>query len=355
MFRFFETLVDSTASPPGEPPSGLRTFYWHFIAQAKGLFAALFALGFVLAVVEAVVPYLIGRLVNCLSSVPRLSAFSRGAGRCSWPWRRSCSWCGRWARSCFACSSTTRLPSPSPRWFIGRITGTWCASRSGFFQEDFAGRFANRVLQTGRPLRETVVCRGARRLADPDFRRDLHRSSRHAGHSPGRAHGRPGSVLWCAARLPLPKHAGPLARDLERGASAVSGKVVDSFTNIMTVKLFGRRTRTTYISDGYRRASTTLSPASSVSTPSMCSASSSSTRSFWSTTGGIGVWLFTLGPRRCGHADHRRSADNPDHRHVKLGGVRNRRDLREYRHRAGGHEDDRAAAEPCSTSLTRAR
>src|SRR6478609_2878344 len=75
MFSFFDSLVDSTASPPSEPPSGLRTFYWHFVRQAKGLFAALFVVGFVLAVLEAVVPYLIGRLVSILSSVPRERVF----------------------------------------------------------------------------------------------------------------------------------------------------------------------------------------------------------------------------------------------------------------------------------------
>src|SRR5262245_47752070 len=71
MFRFFETRIDPTARPPqAEPPATLRGFYWHYIRQAKGLFAALFALGFVLAIIEAVIPYLIGRLVSILSRTP---------------------------------------------------------------------------------------------------------------------------------------------------------------------------------------------------------------------------------------------------------------------------------------------
>ena len=71
MFRYFETQIDPTARPPeAEPPATLRGFYWHYIRQAKGLFAALFALGFVLAVIEALIPFLIGRLVSILSRTP---------------------------------------------------------------------------------------------------------------------------------------------------------------------------------------------------------------------------------------------------------------------------------------------
>ena len=42
MFRFFETRIDFRKQPPAEsPPDTLWGFYWHFIAQAKGLFIAL--------------------------------------------------------------------------------------------------------------------------------------------------------------------------------------------------------------------------------------------------------------------------------------------------------------------------
>ena len=45
MFRFFETLLPNAVPPPAQvrrsgPPAGLLAFYWHFIAQARILFAA---------------------------------------------------------------------------------------------------------------------------------------------------------------------------------------------------------------------------------------------------------------------------------------------------------------------------
>ena len=44
-----------------------------------------------------------------------------------------------------------------------------------FFQNDFAGRIANRVMQTGPALRESVVSGDKRRLVHPGLRRRRHR------------------------------------------------------------------------------------------------------------------------------------------------------------------------------------
>jgi ATP-binding cassette subfamily B multidrug efflux pump len=42
--KLFQGSIRGTASPPpGAPPQGLAAFYWHFIRQARGWFAALFA------------------------------------------------------------------------------------------------------------------------------------------------------------------------------------------------------------------------------------------------------------------------------------------------------------------------
>lgn len=156
MFRFFDSLVDSTASPPGEPPSGLRTFYWHFIRQAKGLFAALFVVGFVLAVIEAVVPYLIGRLVSVLASVPRERVFD-AAGQLLLIMaaivlvvRPLGTILFRLLMNHSIAVSFTTLVHWQNYWHVVR-------QPLAFFHDDFAGRLANRVMQTARPLRESIV------------------------------------------------------------------------------------------------------------------------------------------------------------------------------------------------------
>ena len=42
LFRRFESRIQATATPPPEaPPPQLLAFYWHFVRQARGLFAAM--------------------------------------------------------------------------------------------------------------------------------------------------------------------------------------------------------------------------------------------------------------------------------------------------------------------------
>ena len=61
MFAFFEQLVRPTDIPAKSPPSGLLPFYWHFVSQTKGLYAALFATGLAVALIDTLIPVFIGR------------------------------------------------------------------------------------------------------------------------------------------------------------------------------------------------------------------------------------------------------------------------------------------------------
>src|SRR5918993_4408773 len=79
-FRLFESLIDPVARP-GEraarllgspvpaapPPRSLLGFYWHFVRQARGLFAALFLAGMVVALLDLLIPVFIGRVVAFLT------------------------------------------------------------------------------------------------------------------------------------------------------------------------------------------------------------------------------------------------------------------------------------------------
>jgi ATP-binding cassette subfamily B multidrug efflux pump len=293
MFRFFETLVDSTASPPGEPPSGLRTFYWHFIRQAKGLFAALFMLGFALAVVEAVVPYLIGRLVSVLSSVPRERVFDAAGqlllvmGAIVLVVRPLGTILFRLLVNHSIAVSFTTLVHWQNYWHVVR-------QPLAFFHDDFAGRLANRVVQTGRPLRDTIVSSvravwqilifGATAiglLSTQDIRLA----------APMMAW-----FLFYGALLAytLPK-VQVRSRETSEMRSAISGKIVDTFTNMMTVKLFGRRTDDdAYIRDGFQRFQAAFARQQRLNTVYVfCLVCLNAI--LLATTGGIGVWLFSLG------------------------------------------------------------
>ncbi|MEO6407357.1 MAG: hypothetical protein ABIO45_01220, partial [Burkholderiaceae bacterium] len=70
-FGWFERRIHPTASPPGPPPAGLIAFYWHFIRQTRGLYAAMFATGLAVALVDTLIPVFIGKLVTLMQATDR--------------------------------------------------------------------------------------------------------------------------------------------------------------------------------------------------------------------------------------------------------------------------------------------
>jgi hypothetical protein len=66
-----------TAVPAaGAPPEGLVAFYWHFIKQTKGWYAAMFAASLAVALLDTVVPLFIGRLVSLMETTDRAAALA---------------------------------------------------------------------------------------------------------------------------------------------------------------------------------------------------------------------------------------------------------------------------------------
>ena len=292
MFRYFESRLDFMKKPPGvSPPDTLWGFYWHFVSQAKGLFLALFGLGFVLAVFEALIPYLIGRLVSALSNTSPEGIF-REAGPLLVTMaaiillvRPLGTILFRLLVNHSLAVSFTSMVHWQNYWHVVR-------QPLGFFQEDFAGRIANRVLQTARPLRESVlsVARAVWQilifgaasiglLGTEDIRLALPMAG--------------WFVLYAgllAVALPRIQRR---SRESSEARSAVTGKVVDSFTNIMTVKLFGRRRdEDEYISDGYRRFNDAFLLQQRVNTVYVASLTFLNAI-FLVATGAMAVWLFS--------------------------------------------------------------
>ena len=68
-------IIDATATPgPGPPPQGLAAFYWHFIRQTRGWYAAMFVASLAVALLDTVIPLIIGRLVALMEAVDRQAA-----------------------------------------------------------------------------------------------------------------------------------------------------------------------------------------------------------------------------------------------------------------------------------------
>ena len=136
--------------------AGLLRFYWHFIRQARWLIAALFLVGGLIAVLDAAIPAFIGRVVSLVST-------ARGRTRC-WrdAWPQFAAMAGGAAAGAAGGDALRRtcminqVVNPGLANLI-RWQNHWHVVRQSwtFFQNDFAGRIANRVMQTGPALRES--------------------------------------------------------------------------------------------------------------------------------------------------------------------------------------------------------
>src|SRR5690349_25126309 len=79
--KLFQGRIRGTSRPArGAPPSGLLAFYWHFVRQTKGWFAAMFAASLSVALLDTVIPLFIGRLVSLMEATDRMAALER-----EWP------------------------------------------------------------------------------------------------------------------------------------------------------------------------------------------------------------------------------------------------------------------------------
>ena len=222
----------------GGPPAGLAAFYWHFVRQTKGWYAAMFAASLAVAALDTVIPLFIGRLVSLMEAADRMAAL-----REQWPMlvgmialvlvvRPLVLLADIAIRHMVLIPGATSLIRWQSHWHV--IRQSW-----PFFQNDFAGRIANRVMQTAHALRESVMASiravwyiGAygvityALMAMADWRLGVP------------------TLVWFGGYLVFLWHFVPRMRDLARESSEarslVMARVVDSYTNVLTVKLFAR-------------------------------------------------------------------------------------------------------------------
>ena len=248
MFAFFETRIRPTAPPPGAPPAGLLAFYWHFIRQTRGIYVAMFATGLCVALIDTAIPVFIGKLVTLMQAPDRAAAFDAATPMLLTMvgvvliGRPLAMLADSLVRNNAVVPGVTSLIRWQSHWHV--VRQSW-----PFFQNDFAGRIANRVMQTSNAVRECVVSSiralwyiaiygvsamvlmGAAdwRLAVP-------------------------TALWFCGYVFFLRYFVPRMRDRAKlsseARSMVMGRVVDSYTNILTVKLFARaRDEDRYVRD----------------------------------------------------------------------------------------------------------
>ncbi len=238
MFRFFESRVRPTLVPPGPPPPGLLPFYRHFIGQTRGLFVAMFATGLAVALIDTAIPVFIGRLVTLMQAGDPATALAAAL-----PLLLGMAVVVLVGRPmALALDSLVRNNATVPGvTSLIRWQSHWHVVRQGwpFFQNDFAGRIANRVMQTANAVRESVVSSiralwyigvyGISSLvlmAHADWRLAVPTLFWFAGYA-----------FFLSYFVPRMRNRAKASSELR---SMVMGRVVDSYTNILTVKLFAR-------------------------------------------------------------------------------------------------------------------
>ena len=239
MLRRFEALLQPTAGTPSPPPtSGLARFYWHYIGQARWFAAALFGFGGLIAILDTMIPTFIGRIAGLVSShAPETMV------RDTWPQLLTMAIVLGLIRPLTFLAhnivvnqivnpSLTNLVRWQNHWHVVRQSWT-------FFQNDFAGRIAARVMQTGPSMRESIVMAfdaawyivvyggsALLLLGSLDWRLTIP------------------MALWFMLYIAMLSWFVPRLRDRSKAMSekrsTLMGRVVDSYTNLLTVKLFAR-------------------------------------------------------------------------------------------------------------------
>jgi ATP-binding cassette subfamily B multidrug efflux pump len=252
MYRFFESLV--TPFQPYEvaqPPGGLHSFYWHHLRQVWPMFLALMVLSLAVALIEVAIFGFMGDIVDILSSTTPDRLWAEhgttfivmilviGVGR----------------PAINMLHDVVKNQSIAPgftnliRWQNHRHVLRQSIS---FFNNDFAGRVAAKVVQTGPALRDSAVkiidalwfvtvyvVSALFLFLDSDWRLTLP------------------LLVWIGVYFVILRHFIPrvatAARIMSEARSTLIGRVTDSYTNMQTVKLFAHAER----EDDYARAALT--------------------------------------------------------------------------------------------------
>ncbi len=250
MLRWIEQRIEPFPDGSAEqPPSSLAAFYWYFVKPIWVYWLALLVTGFVAALIEVSFFAYLGQLVDLMRESQTPSRFlDEHAGLLLW-----IAFIALVARpvvfgideliahQMIAGPVSTRIRWQNHRYVLRQSLG--------FFQNDFAGRIANKLMQTAPSLRESVAqlfdaiwfvvvytVSAIVLFAEADWRLTLP------------------VIFWVASYVGVIAYFVPRikqrAADTAEARSTLTGRIVDSYTNILTVKLFAHADR----EDDYARA-----------------------------------------------------------------------------------------------------
>ena len=241
LFKRFEALVPSF--PPAEPRPLPRTFFaflWHNVEGMRGMLLVLTLLTAVIGAFEALLFRIMAHVVDLLASTPPAELWAREGGKLLFFGLLllvSVAVSGLWALLKYQ-GLFSNFPMRL-RWVFHRLM---LGQSMGFYQDEFAGRIATKVMQTALAVRDvwflfadiltyvlvyffTIVAV----VGSFDLRVMLP------------------FAAWLGLYVLACRHFVPrlarVAREQADARSLMTGRVTDAYTNIATVKLFSHAQR----------------------------------------------------------------------------------------------------------------
>lgn len=253
--QFFETWIDPFRPRPSyRPPESTLAFIWYYVSQAKGPFLAMLVLGGITAMLEAALFWFTGGLVDILDSVGPHKGWS-GLFQTHGLEILGMAFVVMGVRfAAIALNALVEEQTVVPGFFnLTRWQAHVHISRQSltFFHNDFAGRIVAKVWSGGQAVGDLMVS-----LMQVAWFMVIYTLTTVLLVT--RLDWRLGAIIvaWiviflCLARYYVPyvrKH----ARDTAEVSSMLNGRLTDSYSNIQTLKLFGREEdNDRYIRDGF--------------------------------------------------------------------------------------------------------
>lgn len=237
LYNRVERLIDIFRTAPSEtPPDRVWAFYVYFIRQVWPAFLGLLIVGLAVALIEVALFGFLSRIIDFAQGTPSTAIFRQHAWELLWMGcvalllRPLCVWLHDML--------VHQAINPNMTNLIRWQNHSYVLKQSiNFFQNDFAGRIAQRIMQTGNSLRDSVV-----QIVDAIWHVLIYSISSLVLFAEADWRLMVPLVLWILAYIgclvyyvPRVKHRSVIASE---SRSKLMGRIVDGYTNITTLKLF---------------------------------------------------------------------------------------------------------------------
>ncbi len=240
-FTAFERLVDPYPdAPPCPPPKGLLPFLWACSQGTRRYILAMMLLTAALGAFEALLFAVLGRIVDWLAVVPPADLWAReGATLLLLAGVLAASIAAAGLQTLFKHQSLAGNLPMRLRWNFHRLM---LGQSMGFFQDEFAGRIATKVMQTALAVRDTWFI-----VTDILVYVTIYFTTMGLVLGGFDARAVLPFLAWVALYLGATWYFVPrLARVAQAQADArslMTGRITDAYANIATVKLFSHSRR----------------------------------------------------------------------------------------------------------------